>query len=272
MFVKIQEAVGLLVSNLGLFAGIVLTIRLPGNGVANYLDVYVFDPRGTGALQVNAGIELIFGPLYIGAVVYAASRLLQDQAVTYGEAMGVGARNWFILWLAWLGAGLFIGLGLSTGFVLFIGIFFIILTGVQYGLIDPVVIGSGLGAKLSMTLGLSTGIIFSIFLAVRYTLIDSVVILDGPGPPVAWKRSGILTKGRRWSILGVGVMLLMGSGLLMVLMSSLAEGLAAVGWIGLLGEVVVNTISDCLQDVLLSAVAIVMLLFYLEAQQNRRDK
>jgi hypothetical protein len=50
------------------------------------------------------------------------------------------------------------------------------------------------------------------------------------------------------------------------------EGLAAAGWIGLLGEVVMNTAADCVQDVLLSAVAIVMLLFYLEAQQKREGK
>ncbi|MCZ6631856.1 MAG: hypothetical protein O7G87_00495 [bacterium] len=226
MFKKIRDGFALLVSHLGLFAAIVLTIRLPGNAVANYLDEYVFDPKGMEALQVNAGIEWVFGPLYVGAVVYAASRLLQQEEVRYGEAMGVGFRNWFFLWLAWLGAGLLIGVGLLL-------------------LVVP-----------------------GIVLAVRYALIDSVVILNGPGPPVAWKRSNALTKGSRWPILGASVVFLMGFGLLWWLMEALVEELVLAGVIGLMGKVVMHTVWDCMLDVLLSGVAIVMLLFYLEAQQK----
>ena len=227
MFDKIRDGFALLVSHLGLFAAIVLTIRLPGNAVANYLNEYVFDPTSMEALQFNAGVEWIFGPLYVGAVVYAASRLLQQEEVLYGEAMGVGLRNWFILWLAWLGAGLLIGVGLLL-------------------LVVP-----------------------GIVLAVRYALIDSVVILDGPGPPVAWKRSSALTKGRRWPILGASVVFLIGFGLLWWLVEALVEELVLAGVIGLMGKVVMHTVWDCVLDVLLSGVAIVMLLFYLEASARK---
>lgn len=82
-------------------------------------------------------IEGIFSPLYIGALIYALSRLKQDQTVKYSEAITVGFRNWGRLWWAQFVAGLFILLGLIA--LVIPGIHL----AVRYALLDSVVVLEG---------------------------------------------------------------------------------------------------------------------------------
>lgn len=144
MLDKFREAISLLRSNIRLFSLIILTIWLPGNIIINYLDYYVFYGEDFVDLtRVSMSIEGIFGPIYIGALIYALSRLKQYQVVTYTEAITTGFRNWGRLWWAQFVAGLIIILG-------FIALIVpgIVLT-IRYMLIDSVVILEGADASES---------------------------------------------------------------------------------------------------------------------------
>jgi hypothetical protein len=144
MLGKFREAISLLSSNISLFSRIILTIWLPGNIIINYLDYYVFYGADfIGLVRANMLIEGIFGPIYIGALIYALSRLKQYQVVTYNEAITTGFRNWGRLWWAQFVAGLIITLG-------FIALIVpgIVLT-IRYALIDSVVILEGADASES---------------------------------------------------------------------------------------------------------------------------
>lgn len=144
MLDKFREAISLLRSNIRLFSLIILTIWLPGNIIINYLDYYVFYGEDFVDLtRVSMSIEGIFGPIYIGALIYALSRLKQYQVVTYTEAITTGFRNWGRLWWAQFVAGLIITLG-------FIALIVpgIVLT-IRYMLIDSAVILEGADASES---------------------------------------------------------------------------------------------------------------------------
>jgi hypothetical protein len=142
MIDKFREAIRLLSSNIGLFSLIVLTVWLPGNIIVNYFNYYVFyEEEFLGLMRFTMMIEGIFGPLYIGALIYALSRLKQDQTVKYSEAITVGFRNWGRLWWARFVAGLFISLGLIA--LIIPGI----LLAVRYALLDSVVILEGANAS-----------------------------------------------------------------------------------------------------------------------------
>jgi len=96
-----------------------------------------------GLMRTISLIEGVFGPIYIGALIYALSRLKQHQVVTYTEAITVGFRNWGRLWWARFVAGIII----SLGFIALIvpGI----LLAIRYALIDSVVILEGADASES---------------------------------------------------------------------------------------------------------------------------
>ena len=144
MLDKFREAISLFSSNIRLFSLIILTIWLPGNIIINYLDYYVFyEEDFIGLMRTISFIEGVFGPIYIGALIYALSRLKQHQVVTYTEAITVGFRNWGRLWWARFVAGIII----SLGFIALIvpGI----LLAIRYALIDSVVILEGADASES---------------------------------------------------------------------------------------------------------------------------
>ncbi len=114
MLKKFGEAFQLLVSNLALFSAIVLTVWLPGNILVGLATRFATDENGAlwWTLKLSQWIEGIFGPIYIGALIYALARLKQGWQVSYGEAMREGLRNWGSLFGARLIAGLFVLLGL----------------------------------------------------------------------------------------------------------------------------------------------------------------
>lgn len=144
MLDKFREAISLFISNITLFSLIILTIWLPGNIIINYLDYYVFyEEDFIGLMRIISLIEGLFGPIYIGALIYALSKLKQYQMVTYTEAITVGFRNWGRLWWAQFVAGIFI----SLGFIALIvpGI----LLAIRYALIESVVILEGADASES---------------------------------------------------------------------------------------------------------------------------
>ena len=145
MIQKICEAVGLLTTNLLLFSSIVLTVWLPGSILLVYLRMYIFPATSGGdeftmivqELRVSNVIELAFGPLYTGAILYAAARLKQGLPTTYGESMSYGAKKSFKL----------LGTRLGTGFIVLAGLIVFIVPGIvlalRFALIDAIVVLEG---------------------------------------------------------------------------------------------------------------------------------
>ena len=160
MLNKFGEAIDLLFTHSILFSSIILTVWLPGNLLVSYLTHNVF---GQGEVlrqfRITMMFENIFGPIYIGAMVYALSRIKQGQPPTYSEAILVGLRNWGRLFIAHLIAGLLILLGLIVlvvpGIVLL----------VRYALLDPAVIleGAAPGEARRRSAELTSGIRWQIF-------------------------------------------------------------------------------------------------------------
>lgn len=163
MFRKLGEAVIILRRRWLLFSAIILTIWLPGNLLVSFLNYHVFpDEEGLKAIRATMWIEGIFGPVYIGAMVYALSRLKQGCDVTYKEAMTVGFKNWGRLFVARLCAGFVIALGLIA--LIVPGIVFL----VRYALLDCVVVleGTDGGKARTRSTDLTKGQGWQIFLAV----------------------------------------------------------------------------------------------------------
>jgi len=145
MLQKIREATQLYFSNLTLFSSIVLTVWLPASIVLVYLRLYVF-PESTGGdeLQIflkeyrwSSVIDLAFGPIYSGAVLYAASQLKQGLDITYLQAMAHGARRSFSL----------LGTRIVTNFIVGIGFILLIIPGIvlalRFAVVDSTVVLDG---------------------------------------------------------------------------------------------------------------------------------
>lgn len=143
MLKKFGEAFQILISNLALFSAIVLTVWLPGNALIYFLTHNMADDFESIriTLRLTRFIEAIFGPLYIGALIYAVSRIKQGWQVSYLEAMLEGLRNWGTLFGARLLAGLFILLGLIA--LIVPGIILLL----RYSFLDFAVVLEGAGAN-----------------------------------------------------------------------------------------------------------------------------
>jgi hypothetical protein len=109
---KFSEAFSLLRHHIGLFAAIVLTVWLPGNALVNIVAMKYGDASDLHVLRLTTLIEAVFGPLYIGALVYALAQIKMGRAITYKEAMNVGVQKWGALFLARLVAGILVAIGL----------------------------------------------------------------------------------------------------------------------------------------------------------------
>ena len=153
MITRFTEAIYLIKQNFGLFTAIILTVWLPGNLVVNHVAYNVTGVSDLGFLKMTMWIEVIFGPIYIGALVYAVFQIKSGRAVTYKEAMGVGLKNWGTLFAARFVAGLLMGLG----FIAFIipGV----ILAIRYSLLDAAVIIEGKGSSQSRarSIELTTG-------------------------------------------------------------------------------------------------------------------
>ena len=143
MFSKFAEAFRLLWNHLGLFTAIILTVWLPGNILINYMVYHADEASDVGVVKSGMWIEGIFGPIYIGALVYALFQIKSGRAVTYKDAMSVGIKKWGALFGARFVAGLLIGLG----FIAFVipGI----ILAVRYSLLDAAVIIENMGPSES---------------------------------------------------------------------------------------------------------------------------
>lgn len=158
MFQKISEATSLLTRNFVLFSLIVLTVWLPGSILLVYLRLYVF-PEANGGdefrffaqeFRVYSAIDLAFGPLYIGAILYAASQLKSGLRPTYRESITHAAKRSFKL----------LGTRFATGLIVSAGLIALVVPGVvlalRFSLVDAIVVLDGVqgesARKLSVQL------------------------------------------------------------------------------------------------------------------------
>ena len=119
-------------------------------------------------------------------------------------------------------------------------------------------------AGILIMLGFLLLVVPGIMLIVRYALIEPAVVLEGAWAPR--ERSVELTAGRRWSILGAGLLFFTGSGAAGFVLGVVQE---LVAWLDSTGVVVAT---DCLIDIGESLITIVMVLFYLEARQQEQAR
>jgi len=156
---KFSEALSLLWNNLGLFSAIVLTVWLPGN-ILTYLVAYNYAENSPlGFMKLAMWIECIFGPICIGALVYALYQIKMGKEVTYRDAIGVGFKRWGSLFAARLVAGIFIVLGFLA--LLIPGI----ILAVRYSLLDAAVVieAKGVTESRSRSINLTAGRRWQIF-------------------------------------------------------------------------------------------------------------
>ena len=137
MLARFSQAIRLLKNNLGLFSAIILTVWLPGNMLANYVAYNVEGASDFGVLKLTLLIEGLFGPLYIGALVFALFQIKSGLPVSYKSAMSVGLKRWGTLFVARLMASLFVALGLIA--IVFPGL----ILAVRYSLLDAAVVIEG---------------------------------------------------------------------------------------------------------------------------------
>ncbi|BAZ39093.1 hypothetical protein NIES4101_50450 [Calothrix sp. NIES-4101] len=117
-------------------------------------------------------------------------------------------------------------------------------------------------AGIFIFLGALAFIIPGIMLAVRYSLSTSIVIVEGYGnSSVVLKRSATLTAGRRWEIFGISCLLII---LLFILAIIIGIPFAFSN------SIISNVISTSIVDLLVPVLAIVLFLYYWQAQQEEK--
>ncbi|MCG9891690.1 MAG: hypothetical protein MH252_11510 [Thermosynechococcaceae cyanobacterium MS004] len=235
MIQKIREAIGLFAANWSLFSLIVLTVWLPGSILLVYLRLYVF-PEATGGdefrlavqeFRISSAIEFAFGPLYMGAMLYAASQLKKGLHPTYSESMTHAARRSFKL----------LGTRIGTGLLIFVGLIALIIPGV--------------------------------ILSLRFALIDAIVVLEGIEGSSARNLSVQLTRGKRWNILGAVILTF-----ILLIVATFLVSFILYFPLELAGQnenFVVAVICECVINILLSLLTLVLFLFYWEAKNEQSD-
>ncbi len=143
MVKKFSEALSLLWNNLGLFTAIVLTVWLPGNILINFVAHNYYAEVSIGSMMLPMWVGGIFGPIHIGALVYALYQIKMGRTARYREAMSVGFRKWGSLFAARLVAGFLIVLGFIA--LIIPGI----ILAVRYSLLDAAVIVEDKGTSES---------------------------------------------------------------------------------------------------------------------------
>lgn len=172
MFQKLGAAINIWLSNIVLFALIILTVWLPGNILLNMYVYNVSSPDIWNVTRYSMIIEGLFGPIYIGAMVYALFKIKQNQKVDYREAITVGFNNWGKLFVARWIAGIIIVLGFIA--LIVPGI----ILSVRYAVLDYAVIIEGAGASQarSRSVELTKGNRWKIFSVIVLFLITFMII------------------------------------------------------------------------------------------------
>jgi hypothetical protein len=169
---KFSETLSLLWNNLGLFTAIILTVWLPGNILKNFVAYSYVEVGYIWLIRLPILIEGIFGPIYIGALVYALFQIKLGRTVNYKDAIAVGFKKWGSLFTARLVAGLRITLGFIA--LVIPGI----ILAVRYSLLDAAVIveNKDTADSRSRSIALTVGRRWQIFGAVILFIILSNIL------------------------------------------------------------------------------------------------
>ena len=118
-------------------------VWLPGNLISNLMVDETAPPqqRAMSFLLLRSMIELTFGPIYTGGILYILANRMTGQRSHLIEAIQVGIHNWGRLFLARLVANLIIAAGLFAFIVP--GIYL----AIRYSLLDSVVVLEGGGVN-----------------------------------------------------------------------------------------------------------------------------
>ena len=233
------ETIRLLVGHLHLFTLISLTVWLPGHLARNYIEFFE-EAAGGAAESVRLGLMLqfVFDPLIVSATLAALGRIKQGLPVSYRAVMLEGLQAW---------GRLFTVRFLVNGALL--------LPVLGASLLRP----GGRGMALAGFGLLLTGVVLMVLL-VRFAVVDSVVVLERLTVATAWRRAAALTRGQRWAILGV---------LLVLVTVVLAPALLAGRLFHIVPELnhfVVRVLFDCALAVAQSLFTIALFLAYWRAR------
>lgn len=145
---KFALALRLFFGNIVLISALILTVWLPGNlliGLVIGNDPDLDGNQPIRIAQLTNLIEAVFGPIYVGGILYVLANRMSGQSSSYVEAIRVGVHNWWRLFAARFIAGLFIIAGLIAFIVPGI------ILAIRYALLDPVVVLEGAGVSESRT-------------------------------------------------------------------------------------------------------------------------
>ena len=137
-----------------------------------------------------------------------------------------------------------------------------------------VVIGPVFGVALVMTVALGVGLLlvvvgFFVFLTMLWVAIP-VAVVERPGVMASLKRSLYLTKGNRWRIFALFLLVaiaqsMIGFGVLLVLGGVMAVGGAALGGAGLVGTAVLFIVGSVLMNAFFSIMyAVIIAITYFD--------
>jgi hypothetical protein len=121
-------------------------------------------------------------------------------------------------------------------------------------------LGARIACGFMVLLGLLAFVIPGIWLALRFALIDPIVVLERRSGADARKRSTDLTQGIKWQILGTSILAVLWIGLIAVIID------LPFSLLGQSENFIFMVISECVMNVLLTILMIVLLLFYWEAK------
>ncbi len=127
-------------------------------------------------IRVSNLIEAIFGPFYVGALIYAASKITKEMPVDYVQSMTHAASRSFKL----------LGTRIGTGLIVLVGLIALIIPGVvlalRFALIDSVVVlediegASARNLSIQLTKGKRWNILGTMILAFLGIFLGSFLI------------------------------------------------------------------------------------------------
>jgi len=217
--------------------------------------------RGTGwqllALLLFTAAAL---PLQLGALTKIVAELYQGRPGSIGAAFGAARSRWLVM------------LGLALLLVVF-------LFGcvVALGLLDAllVVVLGVVGVAAAVMLWLAA-VVAALLLGMRISVAIPIVVLEPVDPWLALSRSWRLTRGSAWRVIGVLLLLTIGSAVFAGLLGAVGAGLAQSvgGSAGSAGQVILlaETIISSLLLTPIWAAAVVLLYFGLRARSEVLDE
>lgn len=151
--------------------------------------------------------NMLLGLMIQGAIAYGVFSSLADQDPSWGEALARGFRRTFYLFLIGLIMGLLV-VALSAGFAMFI---FVLRSAAILGFLLMLVAGAAMICFWAVTI--------------------QACVVEQLGPIASFNRSAELTKGYRWHLFGLLVLIFVVGIVFVVVFSMVATSLFHANWL-----------------------------------------